>query len=85
VTELINAIHQYAFDMFERKLNGALAVIPFEEALQRFLLPVLEQVDDLWHEGELSVAQEHYVSNLVKKKKSRCFDLSKKSKFVCCR
>ncbi|WP_454062882.1 MerR family transcriptional regulator [Candidatus Nitrospira salsa] len=68
VLELISAVQQHALDVFERKLNGALAVIPFEEALQRFLFPLLERVGDLWHEGKISVAQEHYVSNLVKQK-----------------
>ncbi|GJL56824.1 MAG: hypothetical protein NPIRA02_39560 [Nitrospirales bacterium] len=68
VAELTSAIQQHAVDVFERKLNGALAVIPFEEALHRFLFPVLERVGDLWHEGKISVAQEHYVSNLVKQK-----------------
>ncbi|WP_447970910.1 MerR family transcriptional regulator [Nitrospira sp. M1] len=68
VSELIHAVQQHAFDVFERKLNGALAVIPFEEALHRFLFPLLERVGDLWHEGIMSVAQEHYVSNLVKQK-----------------
>ncbi len=68
VLELTKAIQSHAFDLFERKLNGALAVIPFEESLQRFLFPLLEQVGDLWHEGHISVAQEHYVSNFVKQK-----------------
>ncbi len=68
VFELLNAVQQHAFDVFDRKLNGALAVIPFEEALTRFLFPLLEQVGKLWHAGTLSVAQEHYVSNLVKQK-----------------
>ncbi|GJL66715.1 MAG: MerR family transcriptional regulator [Nitrospirales bacterium] len=68
VSELISAVQHHALVEFERKLNGALAVIPFEEALQRFLFPLLEQVGDLWHEGVMSVAQEHYVSNLVRQK-----------------
>ncbi|GJL49118.1 MAG: MerR family transcriptional regulator [Nitrospirales bacterium] len=70
VQELTSAIQHYEQNIFERKLNGALAVIPFEEALQRFLFPLLERVGDLWHEGVISVAQEHYVSNLIKQKVS---------------
>ncbi len=68
VAELVEAISSYDLNFFERKINGALAVIPFEDALQRFLFPLLEQVGDLWHKGTISVAQEHYVSNLVKQK-----------------
>ena len=68
VSELTRIVQQHALDAFEQKLNGALAVIPFEEAMHRFLFPLLERVGDLWHEGKMSVAQEHYVSNLVKQK-----------------
>lgn len=53
---------------FERKLNGALAVIPFEEALHRFLLPLQEHIGQLWHDGKLGIAQEHYSSNQIKQK-----------------
>ncbi|MGB0910822.1 MAG: MerR family transcriptional regulator [Nitrospirales bacterium] len=68
VLELTKSIQSHSFDIFERRLNGALAVIPFEESLQRFLYPLLERVGELWHEGKVSVAQEHYVSNLVRQK-----------------
>ncbi len=68
VDELVEAVSLHDLNFFERKINGALAVIPFEEALQRFLFPLLERVGDLWHQGKISVAQEHYVSNLVKQK-----------------
>lgn len=53
---------------FEQKLNGAVAVIPFEEAVQRILLPLQRRVGDLWHEGKLSVAVEHYVTKLIQQK-----------------
>jgi methanogenic corrinoid protein MtbC1 len=45
-----------------------LAVIPFEEALHRFLLPLQEHIGQLWHDGILGVAQEHYSSNQIKQK-----------------
>ncbi len=53
---------------FEQKLNGAVAVIPFEEAVQRILLPLQRRVGDLWHEGKLNVAVEHYVTKLIQQK-----------------
>lgn len=53
---------------FERKLNGAVAVIPFEEALQRILLPLQQRIGELWHEGRSNVAVEHYVTKLVQQK-----------------
>ncbi len=68
VADLIQALQANDRIGFERKLNGALAVIPFEEALHRFLLPLQEQVGQHWHDGNLGVAQEHYASNQVKQK-----------------
>jgi MerR family transcriptional regulator, light-induced transcriptional regulator len=53
---------------FEQKLNGAVAVIPFEEAVQRILLPLQRRVGDLWHEGKLNVAVEHYVTKVIQQK-----------------
>jgi len=68
VLELTQALQENDRVVFERKLNGALAVIPFEEALHRFLLPLQERVGQLWHDGILGVAQEHYASNQIKQK-----------------
>lgn len=68
VTELSQALEENDRAGFERKLNGALAVIPFEEAVHRFLLPLQEQVGQLWHDGRLGVGQEHYASNQIKQK-----------------
>ncbi len=68
IGELLEAVEQHDRARFERKLNGALAVIPFEEALHRFLLPLQEQVGERWHNGQINVAQEHFVSSQVKQK-----------------
>jgi len=53
---------------FERRLNGAVAVIPFEEAVQRILLPLQRRIGELWHHGRLNTAVEHYVTKIVQQK-----------------
>jgi len=68
IADLTQALHEHDRLGFERKLNGALAVIPFEEALHRFMLPLQEQIGQLWHDGKLGIAQEHYASNQIKQK-----------------
>ncbi|WP_342349468.1 MerR family transcriptional regulator [uncultured Nitrospira sp.] len=68
VIDLSQALEENDRAGFERKLNGALAVIPFEEALHRFLLPLQERIGQLWHDGILGVGQEHYASNQIKQK-----------------
>ena len=68
LADLTQALQENDRAGFERKLNGALAVIPFEEALHRFLLPLQEHIGQLWHDGKLGIAQEHYASNQIKQK-----------------
>ncbi|MFO0775106.1 MAG: MerR family transcriptional regulator [Nitrospiraceae bacterium] len=66
--ELCTSLDPLNKTMFERRLNGAVAIVPFEEALHGILIPLQQRVGDLWHEGRLSVAVEHYVSRLVQQK-----------------
>ena len=66
--ELIIALQDKDRRSFERRLNGAVAVIPFEESLHRILLPLQIRVGEMWHEGKLSVAVEHYVTRQVQQK-----------------
>jgi DNA-binding transcriptional MerR regulator len=66
--ELIALLDPLEKTPFEQKLNGAVAVIPFEESVQRILLPLQRRVGELWHEGRLNVAVEHYVTKLVQQK-----------------
>jgi MerR family transcriptional regulator, light-induced transcriptional regulator len=53
---------------FERRLNGAVAVIPFEEAIQRILLPLQRRIGELWHQARSNTAVEHYVTKIVQQK-----------------
>jgi methanogenic corrinoid protein MtbC1 len=53
---------------FERRLNGAVAVIPFDEAVQRILLPLQRRVGELWHQDRSNTAVEHYVTKIVQQK-----------------
>ena len=68
IDELIHALQDHDRLLFERRLNGAVAVIPFEESLQRILLPLQVRVGELWHDGKLSIAVEHYVTRQVQQK-----------------
>jgi len=68
IGDLTRALREHDRVGFERKLNGALGVIPFEEALYRFLLPFQVEVGNLWHDGTITVAQEHFGTSQVKQK-----------------
>jgi len=66
--ELVGSLEPLDKAGFERRLNGAVAVVPFEEAVQRILLPLQRRVGDLWHQGQLTVAVEHYVTKFIQQK-----------------
>ncbi len=66
--ELLSALEPLDRVTFEKRLNGAVAVVPFEEALHGILLPLQEQVGELWHSGRITIAIEHYVTNQIRQK-----------------
>ncbi len=66
--ELVGFLDPLDKARFEQKLNGAVAVIPFEEAVQRILLPLQRRVGELWHKGCVNIALEHYVTKLIQQK-----------------
>lgn len=66
--ELVATLNPLDRVAFERRLNGAVAVVPFDEALKGILLPLQEQVGQLWHDGQVSIAVEHYVTSQIQQK-----------------
>ena len=68
IGELMAALDPLDREAFERRLNGAVAVIPFQDALHRILLPLQERVGQSWHDGRVGVAIEHYVTKQVQQK-----------------
>ncbi|HEV8514456.1 MAG TPA: MerR family transcriptional regulator [Cyclobacteriaceae bacterium] len=40
----------------------------FEEVVRKVMYPFLERIGVLWHTGEITPAQEHFVSNLIRQK-----------------
>lgn len=56
----------------ERILSEAFGLFPIEDVCLEVLEPVLVDVGDRWHAGDLSVAEEHYVSSFVR---ARLFSL----------
>lgn len=49
-------------------LDQAFAVLPLPVALQDVVAPVLRRIGDEWHDGRLSIAQEHAVTSRVRAK-----------------
>src|SRR4026207_836851 len=68
IDDLVGSLDPLDKAGFERRLNGAVAVIPFEEAVHRILRPLQRRVGELWHEGRLNIAVEHYVTKIIQQK-----------------
>jgi len=66
--ELVSRLDPLDKNRFEQQLNAAVAVIPFEEAVQRILLPLQRRVGELWHERRVNIAVEHYVTKIIQQK-----------------
>ncbi len=65
--QLIDALMHYRLDRCEDLLRDALIAMDPLNYTQNLLMPLLQQVGELWHEGKISIAQEHMFSNCVKR------------------
>jgi len=65
--QLVDALMQYRLDRCEELLRHALIAMDPASYAQNFIMPLLKQVGQLWHEGKISIAQEHMFSNCVKR------------------
>lgn len=67
---LWEGISSFDEEVADRALVGLLWDVPLGEALTRVLIPFLAQLGDRWEDGSLSVAHEHFASNLVRRRLS---------------
>lgn len=59
------AIERWDYAEAERELALLAAVLAPRELVHRVALPLMHRVGEAWHEGRLSVAQEHMISALL--------------------
>ena len=65
-TELREALDRFDEERADRVLDRMLAALSLETAMQDVLLPYLHLLGDRWATGEVSVAQEHFASSLIR-------------------
>jgi methanogenic corrinoid protein MtbC1/DNA-binding transcriptional regulator YiaG len=68
---LLAAVQAADVEEIPRLLDQAFALLPTDQALTRVLEPVLERVGEAWESGELSIAQEHLLSQAVRARLER--------------
>ncbi|WP_438021460.1 B12-binding domain-containing protein [Sorangium sp. So ce315] len=62
---IVDAALRFDPDGLEAEVNRALALGPSVAIFERALGPALERIGDLWHEGKITVAQEHLASQVL--------------------
>ncbi len=67
VSKIISALKVYDIENCEQLLRRGLVGMEPMLYVQDLLLPLLRQAGDLWHVGEITVAQEHLLSNTIKR------------------
>jgi MerR family transcriptional regulator, light-induced transcriptional regulator len=65
---LIHAMLDFDEQRFEKTLTGAIVKLGFEDAFSKLVFPFLARTGVLWATGAVRVVQEHFMSNLIRRK-----------------
>jgi methanogenic corrinoid protein MtbC1 len=65
---LIHAMIDFDEKRFEKTLSDAIVKLGFEDAFSKLIFPFLNRTGLLWATGAVRVAQEHFISNLIRRK-----------------
>ncbi len=68
VDALLAAVAESSQQKIDAVLDEALAALPALQVHEAVMMPAEREVGDRWHRGELSVAQEHLLSNAVRER-----------------
>jgi methanogenic corrinoid protein MtbC1 len=68
--ELLESMMHFDGAHAEQLMAEAFALYPFEEVLLQLIEPLMVEIGDRWHRGEVSVAIEHFTTQLVRRKLS---------------
>jgi methanogenic corrinoid protein MtbC1 len=66
--ELLERLVAFDTPGVERVIGEAFALYPIEDVCLQLLQPALVEIGDRWHSGLVSVATEHFASNLIQRK-----------------
>ena len=62
---LLAAVRDFDPERIQQEVSRALFVGSAQEVFEGVFAPALRQIGDLWHQGQLSVAQEHLASGYI--------------------
>jgi DNA-binding transcriptional MerR regulator/methylmalonyl-CoA mutase cobalamin-binding subunit len=67
VGRIVESAKQFRSDECEQALTLAIALLPPRQLVSDVLQPLLREVGDRWHRGELAISQERLVSTIVRR------------------
>jgi MerR family transcriptional regulator, light-induced transcriptional regulator len=62
---IVEATRRFDPDVLEEEVSRTLTLGPGVAIFERTLGPALREIGDLWHAGTITVAQEHFASNVL--------------------
>jgi DNA-binding transcriptional MerR regulator len=65
---LINSMIDFDENRFEKTLSQSIVKHGFEETFSKVVFPMMERTGILWATGVIRPAQEHFISNLIRRK-----------------
>ena len=65
---LIHSMLDFDERRFEKTLNSAILKLGFDETFGKLIFPFMTRTGALWTTGAVRVAQEHFISNLIRRK-----------------
>lgn len=74
VERILEAAQRFRSAECEQSLTLAIAMLPPQQLTRDVLQPLLQEVGERWHRGELTIAQERMVSSSVRKHVSLVLD-----------
>jgi MerR family transcriptional regulator, light-induced transcriptional regulator len=65
-SQVLASIQKLDFDEFEAKLMESSAALSFPQLLDQVISPLLDKAGEMWHGGELRIADEHRISAIIR-------------------
>lgn len=70
MSELTMALTRFDVVRAECLFNEAFALYPFEDVLLSIVQPMMTEIGERWHRGEINIAIEHFATQFVRRKLS---------------
>ena len=75
VSELSRSLISYDSTIAERILSEAFSIHQFEHVLLELIQPTMVEIGELWHNGTINIASEHYATEFIRRKLSSLINI----------